>query len=192
MRYNPRKDINKCRFGRIVALLLIFLLALSTSCAREERRAYTVRKAEESLALNPEEIGFGADVFLLLDQSGTRRDTLDIQLQIRKGLESRPQSILSIISLRNRPRNCHYKVIAPDGSEHDVKFRREAKGICFGSPHIEDVGLEGVYRIILTMKGGDVYKSSTERRIEVKPIHYLVIDRPATVSALKYSDSLLV
>jgi len=84
------------------------------------------------------------------------------------------------------------KVIAPDGGEHDIKFERKTKGICFGRPHIGDVSLEGIYRIVLTMKGGDVYRSSTERRIEVKPIPYVMIDKPISGSSLKFSDNLLV
>ena len=84
------------------------------------------------------------------------------------------------------------KAISPDGSEYDVKLERGAKGICFGSPSIGDINLKGAYRIILTMKGGDVYKSSTERRVEVKSMPYVMIDKPASGSSLKFSDSLPV
>ena len=84
------------------------------------------------------------------------------------------------------------KIIAPHGSEHDIKFERGAKGICFGSPSIKDVSIEGVYRITLTMKGGDVYKSSTERRVEVRSTPYVMVDKPVHGSFLNFSDSLLV
>ena len=84
------------------------------------------------------------------------------------------------------------KVIAPDGSENDIKFERGEKGLCFGTPSIGDINLKGFYRIILTMKGGDVYKSSTERRTEVRSMPYVMVDRPASGSSLKFSHSLPV
>ena len=60
---------NRSRPGVLAALLSIFL-ALNISCSRKEE-TYTTRKAKDSLSLAAEEAGFAADIFLLLDQSGS-------------------------------------------------------------------------------------------------------------------------
>jgi len=84
------------------------------------------------------------------------------------------------------------KVIAPDGTEFDVQFRRGEKGMCFGTPSVESIEIEGTYRIMLTMKGGDAYKSSQERIIQVKSMPYVVVDNPVADSTLHFSKDMFI
>ena len=69
MKVNSRVVVNRLRISIVIALLSIFML-LNISCSKKEE-TYTTRKAKDSLSLAAEEAGFAADIFLLLDQSGS-------------------------------------------------------------------------------------------------------------------------
>jgi uncharacterized protein YegL len=97
-----------------------------------------------------------------------------------------------VVEIPEYPIGLTAKVISPDGSESNIRFNRGEKGICFGTPSFDNTKTEGVYRIVLTMKGGDVYKSSQERIIQVKSIPYVVVDKPLTDSSLSFRQSLQV
>lgn len=84
------------------------------------------------------------------------------------------------------------KVITPQGKEFDLKLKRKEKGIYSGLPKISEIKSEGVWKVILTIKGGDVYRSSSENLIQVKSMPYIAIDKPKEGSTLPFGKSLLV
>ncbi|MBD3181102.1 VWA domain-containing protein [Candidatus Poribacteria bacterium] len=95
-----------------------------------------------------------------------------------------------VIEMPQFPLGLTGKVIAPDGKESDVKFVLREGGLCYGSPRIEYTNLEGIHRIILTIKGGDAHRFSHETYIHVKPTPYAILHKPEAGSTIHFNDEL--
>lgn len=97
-----------------------------------------------------------------------------------------------VVEIPEFPIGLTAKVIAPDGTESNVRFSRGEKGVCFGTPSVGNTKTEGIYKIILTMKGGDAYKSSQERIVQVKSLPYVMINKPLSASILHLGKHLSI
>jgi len=69
------------------------------------------------------------------------------------------------------------KLITPDGRAHFVEFKSDGRGLYTGTEPLE-TAQGGLYRLSITMKGGNLVISQQEVPIAVEPIPYLDVLKP--------------
>jgi len=85
-------------------------------------------------------------------------------------------------------------VVTPSGKRIPVKFPLESgrDGVYVGEPTVEDTKTAGEYNITLKVSGGGKYQNKYPVTVQVKPVPYLLVQKPTETATINPASDITV